>query len=54
MEYKQINEAWLEHLETLQSSKYMQLLSLKEDEKLFREGYMRGYEVAVKTVEKNG
>ena len=48
MEYKQINEAWLEHLETIQSSNYMQRLSLKRDEELFREGYMRGYEMAIK------
>ena len=34
MEYVGINEAWLGHLETLQSSKYMQRLSLKEDEKV--------------------
>jgi hypothetical protein len=29
MEYKGINESWKEYLETIQSSKYMQRLSLK-------------------------
>jgi hypothetical protein len=44
MEYKGINESWKEYLETVQSSKYMQRLSLKEDERLFREGYQKGFE----------
>jgi hypothetical protein len=44
MEYSGINESWEEYLETVQSSKYMQRLSLKEDERLFREGYQKGFE----------
>jgi hypothetical protein len=45
MEYKGINESWKEYLETVQSSKYMQRLSLKEDERLFRrvsKGFEKG------------
>jgi hypothetical protein len=38
MEYKRKLK---EYLETVQSSKYMQRLSLKEDER-FREGYQKG------------
>ena len=48
MEYKKINESWEEYKEQIQSSNYMQRLSLKRDEELFREGYMRGYEVVKK------
>lgn len=46
MKYKGINEAWEEYTETVQTSAYMQKLSLKEDEKLFMQGYMRGFEAA--------
>ena len=50
MEYKEINESWENFKSSIQSSNYMQRLSLKRDEELFREGYMRGYEVAVKNL----
>lgn len=46
MEYKNIVESWEKYLEDNQKSTYMQRLSLKEDERLFMEGYMRGFEMA--------
>lgn len=46
MKYKGINESWEEYKKTVQSSAYMQNLSLKEDEKLFMQGYMIGFEAA--------
>lgn len=48
MEYKEINESWEDFKSSIQSSNYMQRLSLKRDEELFREGYLRGYEIAKK------
>lgn len=48
MEYIEINEAWQKYLEDNQKSAYMQRLSLKEDQRLFMEGYMRGFEMAQK------
>ena len=41
MEYKQ---AWEEYKETIQSSIYMQKLSLKEDEKIFKAGFDKALE----------
>lgn len=44
MEYEGINESWENFKESIQSSNYMQRLSLKKDEEFFREGYIRGFE----------
>jgi len=44
MRYEKINESWDEYRETLQTSKYMQRLTLKEDEKVYMAGYKAAYE----------
>lgn len=44
MEYRKSNEAWEEYKETVQTSAYMQKLSLKEDEKLFKAGFEKALE----------
>lgn len=46
MEYTGITEAWEKYLEDNQKSAYMQRLSLKEDERLFMEGFKSGFEAA--------
>ena len=44
MEYTRIVESWEKFLETNQKSTYMQKLSLKEDERLFMEGFKAGFD----------
>ena len=44
MEYTGIVEAWEKYLENNQKSVYMQRLSLKEDERLFIEGFKAGFD----------
>ena len=52
MQYKDINEEVENWKNSWQQSHYMAKLTEKQREKDFREGYMRGFEVATKIAEK--
>lgn len=52
MEYIAINEQCQEWRETLQDSKFMSDLNERQRERDFREGYMRGFDMATKAAEK--
>lgn len=48
MKYNGIVEDWEEYKETIQSSEYMQRLTLRENERLFMQGYTRGFAMGTK------
>ena len=52
MNYIEINKAWEDYKETLQQSAYMERLNIKQRELDFREGYMRGFQIATKISDK--
>lgn len=49
MEYISINEEFLDWRATWQDSNYLAELTVRQRERDFREGYMRGFEIAQKT-----
>jgi hypothetical protein len=53
MEYVGINEQCEEWRGTWQDSEFMAKMSERNRERDFREGYMRGFEMALKVLEKN-
>ncbi len=52
MEYIGINEEYQDWRETWQDSNFMADLTIRQRERDFREGYMRGFEMALKAAEK--
>lgn len=52
MEYIAINEEFQDWRETWQDSNFMADLTIRQRERDFREGYMRGFEIAQKATEK--
>lgn len=52
MEYIAINEEFLDWRATWQDSNYMADLTVRQRERDFREGYMRGFEIATKAADK--
>ena len=52
MEYTGINEQFEEWRETLQDINFISDLTLRQRERDFREGYKKGFEIAIKAAEK--
>ncbi len=52
MEYLNINEEYERWRESWQESKFMSDLNERQRERDFREGYIRGFEMALKAAEK--
>jgi hypothetical protein len=52
MEYIAINEEFQNWRETWQDSNFMADLTIRQRERDFREGYMRGFEIATKTADR--
>ena len=52
MEYIAINEEYQDWRETWQDSNFMADLTIRQRERDFREGYMRGFEMATKVADK--
>jgi hypothetical protein len=52
MEYTGINEEYQDWRETWQDSNFISDLTIRQRERDFREGYMRGFEMALKAAEK--
>lgn len=52
MEYKEINEEFEDWKQTWQESEFLNKIIEKRKERDFREGYMRGFEMALKAAEK--